>query len=234
MYLDKKILGIIPARGGSKGIPRKNILPINGRPLIDYTIRAALDCKWIDKVIVSTDDDEIASVALNCGAEVPFLRPKVLASDDAKTIDAVLYTIKALRQSNFDAFDYLVLLQPTQPLRQHWHIREALELSIKSNGKSLTSVTKVNEHPILMRTITEECILKPLLNVSSTVRRQDFMSYYRINGALYVNRIEEITEHTSFNDNELGYIMDTKYDVDIDEEIDLEIFKLKMLQINGK
>lgn len=228
MYINKKILAVIPARGGSKGIPNKNIVEINGRPLIDYSISEALKSQYIDRIIVSTDSEKIAEIAQRCGAEVPYLRPKHLAEDNSKTIDVLIDIIKQLSMKNCN-YDYMILLQPTQPLRKAYQIDEAIRLIIDRNYKSLLSVNLVNEHPILMRTINSQGTLENLLQINSTVRRQDFMPYYKINGAIYINRIDEdFNENTSLNDNLYPYVMDKEYDLDIDEPFDLEILKLKL------
>ncbi|MEH7494539.1 acylneuraminate cytidylyltransferase family protein [Neobacillus niacini] len=228
MYQNKRFIAIIPARGGSKGIPNKNIIDVNGKPLIQYSIDAAKASKYIDSIVVSTDSVEIAEVAAQCGADIPALRPEYLASDKAKTIDALLHMVEVLRRVG-EEFDYLVLLQPTQPLRQGFHIDEAIETMMSRNSKSLVSISKVNEHPVLMRTQNLDGTLKNILNVSSTIRRQDFPDFYKVNGAIYINALDHtFNQDTSLNDNEIGYAMDSKYDVDIDEPIDLEIAKIKL------
>ncbi|MCI9443084.1 MAG: acylneuraminate cytidylyltransferase family protein [Ruminococcus sp.] len=231
MKSNKKFLALIPARAGSKGIKDKNIIDLKGKPLIAYSIEAAKRSKYIDRVVVSTDGDDIASVAKDWGADVPFLRPDYLASDTAKTIDAVLHCIQELEKSG-EKYDYLVLLQPTQPLRQGFHIDEAIEKILELEAQSLASVSKVKEHPVLIRTISENGELRNLLDCSSTVRRQDFPDYYRVNGAIYINKINEnLNEQTSLNDNVLPYEMSHEYDVDIDELLDLKIAEL-MLESN--
>lgn len=225
MYRDKKFLAVVPARSGSKGIPNKNIIKVKGKPLIDYTISEALKSKYLDKIIVSTDSEHIKEIALNCGAEVPFLRPIELASDKSKTIDAIIYTLKELEKEAL-IFDYLVLLQPTQPLRKSFHIDEAIELIIKKNQESLVSISKVKEHPILIRSLTKEGTVKKLLDLNSSVPRQEFPDYYKVDGIIYINKISSITPQTSMNDNTLAYIIERKYALDIDEPLDLDIFKL--------
>ncbi|RKD23555.1 CMP-N,N'-diacetyllegionaminic acid synthase [Caminicella sporogenes DSM 14501] len=231
MYKNKTFLAVIPARSGSKGIPNKNIVDVNGKPLIQYTIDEALKSKYLDRVIVSTDSEKIAGVARRCGADVPFLRPAKLASDTAKTIDVLIHVINKLKKQG-EQYDYLVLLQPTQPLRQVFHIDEAIEKIVDNNKSSLVSVSKVKEHPILMRTIKEDGTLEKLLKVSSTVRRQDFPDCYKVNGAIYINKIDKtFNNNLSLNDNKLSYIMEEKYDIDIDEPLDLEIFKIKLREI---
>jgi len=231
MYKDKSFLAIIPARAGSKGIPHKNITNINGKPLIKYTIDEASKSKYIDRILVSTDSKKIADISKECGADVPFLRPSSLASDTSKTIDTIIYTIEKLKYMG-ELYDYLVLLQPTQPLRQSFHIDEAIEKIIKYNSSSLVSVSKVREHPILMRTVNKDGLMNRLLEANSTVRRQDFPDYYKVNGSIYINKIDEsLNCVTSLNDNVLPYIIDEKFDVDIDNYIDLEVFKLKLKDI---
>ena len=225
MYETKRILALIPARGGSKGIHHKNIALLAGKPLIQYTIDAARQSKYIDYVFVSTDDAEIADVSKKFGAKVPFLRPEELASDTAKTIDAVLHAIETLRKAG-ETFDNLVLLQPTSPLRTAEDIDGAVETFYQNNRRSVVSVSEVIDHPILIRTIEqtpEGERLKPLLEGSSTVRRQDMPPYYRVNGSIYINPIEEINSTTSFNDNPIPFVMSPSHSIDIDEPLDLKI-----------
>lgn len=225
MFETKRILALIPARGGSKGIPHKNITPLAGEPLIKYSIDAAKQSKYIDYVLVSTDDEEIAQVSKACGAEVPFLRPPELASDTAKTIDAVLHAIETLRKAG-ETFDSLVLLQPTSPLRTAEDINKAIEAFYQANRQPVVSVSEVSDHPILIRTIEqtpEGERLKPLLEGSSTVRRQDMPPFYRVNGSIYINPVEGISPTTSFNDNPIPFVMEKDHSIDIDEPIDLLI-----------
>lgn len=219
MHNSKRILAFIPARGGSKGIPHKNIIDLKGKPLISYTITEARKSKYIDKIMVSTDDKSIASVAKSYGAEVPFLRPLELASDNSKTIDAVLHTLDYYDKSG-ENFDTFVLLQPTQPLRTVEDIDGAIEKYMKNNCIPLVSVSPVDDHPLLIRTISEGK-LKSLLGVSSTCRRQDMDQYYRVNGCIYINEVNQIDINTSFNDNIIPYIMAKDHSVDIDEYLDL-------------
>lgn len=228
-----KILAIIPARSGSKGIKNKNIVDVNGKPLIYYSIKEALKSNYISDVIVSTDSEEIAKIAKNLGAEVPFMRPSFLATDMSRIIDTIIYTIEKLKEIGQE-YDYIVLLQPTQPLRRSWHIDEAIELIINKKETSLVSVSKVKEHPILIRKIDDNGYVKNLLNEGSTKRRQDFEDFYKVNGAIYINKIDEnLIKDTSFNDNKLAYIMDEKYDLDIDEPNDLYIAEIMLNNIEN-
>lgn len=219
-----RILAIVPARGGSKGIKDKNIKEIEGRPLIEYTIEAAKRCEYIDEIVVSTDSEKIAKVAKKAGAKVPFLRPDELASDTARTIDVVLFTIEQLKLIGQE-YDIVVLLQPTSPLRDEDDICGAIEKYVSCNMKSLVSVSEVSESPILMRQIVDETHMEKLLNINSTIRRQDMAKYYMVNGSIYINKIEELNSDTSLNDNVIPYVMDRSHSVDIDDDVDIEVMK---------
>ncbi|MDD4429004.1 MAG: acylneuraminate cytidylyltransferase family protein [Paludibacter sp.] len=222
MYKNKRILAIIPARGGSKGIPHKNIIRLSGKPLIVYTIEAALASGRFDDVIVSTDDDQIAYIAIKYGASVPCLRPSYLAEDTSKTVDAVLYTLDCLKKAE-KIYDIVVLLQPTSPFRDANDISNAIDLFIDNDLESLVSVSPVSEHPLLIRQMDINLKLTKLLNFDSSVRRQDFPPYYIINGAIYINYMDDINSNTSFNDNLSGYLMDSEHSIDIDDPLDLLI-----------
>lgn len=224
MYKGKKIIAIIPARGGSKGIKNKNIIDVNGKPLIYYSINAGLKSQYIDYVYVSTDSEQISQIALNYGAKVPFLRDESLATDTSKTIDAMIYSIQKLKQLGL-IFDYLVILQPTSPLRTEKEIDDAIEKLLESPYDSLVSVCHTKENPVLIRSIDNNGCLVPILNQSSTVRRQDFKEYYKVNGAIYINKISTIDNDTSLNDNKYAYIMDDNKSLDIDSLEDLELLK---------
>ena len=221
MIGDKKVLALIPARGGSKGIPHKNIIDLCGRPLIEYSISAARSSKYIDRVIVSTDDAEIAKVSGESGADVPFLRPAELAGDNSRTVDAVLHAINQLKAQG-EEYHILVLLQPTQPLRTSEDVDKAIEKFIESNCQDLVSVSPVDDNPLLIRSIENDKLI-PLINASSTCRRQDMPAYYRVNGCIYINLIDELNESTSFNDNTVPFVMSREHSVDIDEMKDLYI-----------
>jgi len=225
MYQGLKFIGIIPARGGSKGIPRKNIVHVAGKPLIQYTIDAALNADFLDEVVVSTDCPEIAEISLACGASVPFLRPPHISSDEAKTIDVILHALQHLKESG-RSYDAVVLLQPTQPLRKSCHIDEAIKLFVSGQCKSVVSVCPVSEHPIFMRTVGSSGELVSLLGGISTVRRQDFSPVYKVNGVLYINRIDDdLNKNTCLNSNKKPYFMGVRDSIDIDTPEDLELFR---------
>ncbi|MDY2573399.1 MAG: acylneuraminate cytidylyltransferase family protein [Fusobacterium necrophorum] len=232
MYQNKKILAVIPARGGSKGIPKKNIIEIKGLPLIAYTLKESQLSKYLDRTIVSTEDLEIKKVAEQYGGEVPFLRPVELAQDTSKTIDCIVHAVDTLKKLG-EVYDYVVILQCTSPLRKASHIDGAISKIISENGTSLVSVSEVEEHPILMRTLNTDGTLQNLLNVNSTIRRQDFPSFYKVDGAIYIQKIDEnLDKDTSLNDGKLAYIMDRKYTVDIDEYLDIRKVELYLKELH--
>lgn len=220
MFGKQKILALIPARGGSKGIKDKNIIPLAGKPLIAYSIEAAKKSKYIDNIVVTTDSEKIAEVAKQYGARVPFLRPTELAADTSKTIDAVLHAVKTLTSMG-ENYNTLVLLQPTQPLRTADDIDRAIELYYKNGENGLVSISPVDDSPLLIRSIGDDGKLINLLSQNSTCRRQDMLDYYKVNGCIYINKIEEIDKNTSFNDNNVPFIMPKEHSVDIDELSDL-------------
>lgn len=223
MLNNKRILAIIPARGGSKGIPHKNIADLCGKPLIAYTIEEAKKSKYIDYVLISTDDEKIKEKAIEYGGNVPFIRPKNLSDDKSKSIDVVIHSIDYLKNQG-NLFDYVILLQPTSPLRNANDIDEALEKVIFSEYESLVSVSEVDENPILMGTI-EENKFKKILNISgNNVRRQEFPKVYIYNGAIYINSVEMLYREKVFvNDLTVPYVMPKERSMDIDEQMDLDI-----------
>lgn len=226
MFNGKRILALIPARGGSKGIKDKNIVELCGKPLIAHSIECGLNSQYVDAVVVTTDSEIIAETARKFGARVPFMRPAALASDTAKTVDAVLHAVKTLENMG-ERYDILLLLQPTQPLRTSTDVDGAIEHYFACGCEDLVSVSEVADHPILMRTV-ENGQLKKMLSCSSTCRRQDMPVYYRVNGCVYLNAINTLNEQTSFNDNPIPYIMQRSHSVDIDAPEDLYVAEYYM------
>lgn len=212
-----RVLAIIPARGGSKGLPGKNIRPICGKPLIGWTIDAALSAPAIDATVVSTDDDEIARAALACGALAPFRRPPEISGDHATSLDAVLHAIELL-----PGFDVAVLLQPTSPLRTHSDISAALQLFDSARAVSVASVCEVDEHPYWMYRFGRDRKLEPLIaDEERPSRRQDLPPVYRLNGAIYVVDVNWLREkHVFVGAESLGYVMPRSRSIDIDDEAD--------------
>lgn len=228
MYNDKKILAIIPARGGSKGIPHKNIMSICDKPLIYYTIKAGTKSKFIDKVIVSTDDAEIKNVSEAFGARVPFLRPDELSADNAKSIDVVIHAINFFINSG-ERFDAAVLLQPTSPMRDNNDIDEALISFFEKKADSLVSVCEADENPVLMRKIEKDKLVEVLNYENDNLMRQKLPKFYIFNGAIYINTIEMILEKKRFIDeNTVPFIMEKEKSIDIDEKLDAKIVEIIM------
>lgn len=234
MIESNTVLALIPARGGSKGIPGKNIKLLNGRPLISYSIEAALESRYIDDVVVTTDSEEIAKLSRSLGAEVPFMRPPELARDSSKTIDCVVHALDELTRMERRP-GIVVLLQPTSPLRTSLDIDAALDLFICEGCRGLVSVSKTEENPVLIRTMGVDGELEPLLDIPSTVRRQDMPEFYSVNGSVYINLADELTLETSLNDNPIGYVMPVKRSVDIDTIADFQEAedRLKRLEEEG-
>lgn len=223
MYKNKRILSIIPARGGSKGIPHKNIMNLCGKPLIAYSIEEAVKSKYIDKVIVSTDDEEIKEVALAFGAEAPFLRPEEISNDSAKSIDVVLHTVNFLKSTG-ENFDFVILLQPTSPLRSFEDIDSAIEEVILNERNSLVSVCEASENPVLMRTIENERLKEIFQYEGENLRRQELPSFYIFNGAIYINTVKMLFEERKFvNEDTMPYVMEKEKSIDIDTYLDAKI-----------
>ncbi|MBU3106222.1 cytidylyltransferase domain-containing protein [Clostridium gasigenes] len=223
MYKGKKILAIIPARSGSKGLKDKNIKLLNGKPLIAYTIGAAINSNVFEDIIVSTDSVKYADISKEYGADVPFLREESLASDTATTEDVVIDIIENLKLMN-KYYDYFVILQPTSPLRDSCNIKEAVDLLLDNNLKSVVSVCE-SEHSLkLYNTLKENLSLEGFLDKGDNKRRQELDTYYRINGAIYIIETSEyITSRNFYCERSKAYIMDSKKSVDIDTDFDFKI-----------
>ncbi|GAB4461220.1 MAG: acylneuraminate cytidylyltransferase family protein [Bacteroidales bacterium] len=218
----KSVLAIIPARGGSKGIPKKNIKLLAGKPLIAWTIEEAKKSKYIDRLILSSEDDEIIKVAKDWGCEVPFVRPKELAMDDTPGVEPVLHAINILPEK----YDYVCLLQPTSPLRKAEDIDGCIEKCIYSNSLSCVSVCEVEQHPYWMYEIDNEEKLTPLFK-NNIKRRQDLPRLYSLNGAIYFIKIDLIKIRKNFIDeNTLVFIMNKQKSIDIDDYIDFKIAEI--------
>jgi len=218
----KKVLGIIPARGGSKGVPRKNIREVAGKPLIAWTIEEAQKSRYIDRLILSSEDQEIIRVAGQWGCEAPFVRPTELSADDTPGIDPVLHALQELPD-----YDYIVLLQPTSPLRSVEDIDGCIEKGISSNSKSCVSVTEPEKNPYWMYLLDAEGKMRPFVdNEELVLRRQDLPKVYALNGAVYVAEKEWLRQERSFLTREtLGYEMPQERSLDIDTELDLKVFE---------
>lgn len=220
------MLAIIPARAGSKRLPHKNIKLLAGKPLICWTVEAAINTKLDMDVVVSTDSQMVADIALGCGADVPFLRPAKLASDTASTFDVLENTINKLVAQGRH-YEYLVLLQPTSPLRQSIHIEEAFERLLKDTVKSVVSVTAV-EHPIewTMTLPDNNCLDSFIANQIDQLktRSQDLPKRYQLNGAIMCGRLQDVMAEKSFylQQGTYAYEMDKQFSIDIDYAEDFD------------
>jgi CMP-N,N'-diacetyllegionaminic acid synthase len=232
MINGKSVLAVIPARGGSKGLPRKNIKKLAGRPLISWTIEAGLASKYIDQLIVTTDDEEIARIATEYNATVPFIRPKHLASDSASSYETIIHALDYYSDKG-ESFYYLLLLQPTSPLRTTQHIDEAFCLLDSKNADSIISVTESEHSPLWSNVLPEDHSMEDFISDTcrQVTRRQDLPKYFRINGAIYIVNIKKMINEKSLflSTNIFAYIMDRYSSVDIDDLLD---FKLAELIIN--
>jgi CMP-N,N'-diacetyllegionaminic acid synthase len=220
MYAGYSVLALIPARGGSKGLPNKNVLDCAGKPLIEWTILAALGASTIDDVLVSTDADDIATASRHAGASVPFLRPAELAGDESSMIDVISHAWEAHVDANGRRFDYIVLLQPTSPLRTSAHIDEAVEFYFKnrrSDDDTLASVYPVGQKlGWLMQASGDGDYIRFCMDVrSGNPQRQILNQYYLPNGAIFVVRGGGFAEGL-YRENTLPFVMESSDSIDID------------------
>ncbi|HBJ1652176.1 cytidylyltransferase domain-containing protein [Clostridium botulinum] len=227
--MKNEILAIIPARGGSKGLPGKNILNLNGKPLIAHTILASKNSKFVTRVVVSTDDKEIAKISKKYGAEVPYLRPSSLAKDKSLTIDSVFHMLDYLEKYECYFPEYVLLLQCTSPLRNEQHIDEAIEKLVKSNFHGIISICESEVNPYWTNILKNENLQYFLEEGKNITRRQDLPNIYRYNGAIYLAKTEVLKRERTFEvENLTGYVMDRESSIDIDTEIDFKIAEIIM------
>lgn len=226
MINGKAVLAIIPARSGSKGLPGKNIKDLCGKPLIAWPIHAAKSSLYIDKIIVSTDDPQIADIARQEGAEVPFLRPEELATDDSTTISVILHAINFLSEIR-ETFEYCVLLEPTSPLTENYDINRAFELleSMRTKADSIVGVSEVvSAHPVFDARINKEGLITPYVgeDFSGAVRRQDIEKLYFFEGSLYISDVKILLEkQTFYHSRTLPYIVPKWKSLGVNYMVDL-------------
>ena len=218
------IVALIPARGGSKGIPRKNIKLFCGKPLIYWSIKVALENKFIDRVIVSTEDKEIAQIAKDFSAEVPFLRSNDLANDNSLTIDVVLNILDKL-----DDVKDILLLQPTSPLRRNEDLTSLFKFREKCCSDSVVSICPSEKNLALYQEIDSKSRIKPYFKDEKILPRQLSKMKYIINGSMYLSSKESIIKNKSLiTSNTVGYIMPEILSIDIDNQFDWEIAEFLM------
>jgi len=225
MINGKSVVAIIPARGGSKGLPRKNVLPLAGKPLIVWSIEAAENSRYIDRHIISTDDEEIASVARENFGEVPFIRPEQFSTDQSSSYDVLEHAILFLKEENHN-YDYVVLLEPTSPLRTSEDIDRALEYlhNNKNIADSIVGVSHMEStHPVFSIRINPTGLISPFKGkVFQILRRQEIEELFFFEGTVYVSKVNALMEQKTFYHNKtLPYIVPRWKSLEIDEMIDL-------------
>lgn len=219
------VIALITARGGSKGLPRKNVLLAKGKPLVAWTVEAAISSKCVDRVVLSSDDDEIMAAAKSAGCEIPFRRPDHLASDIASSMDVVLHALEQL-----PGYEYVVLLQPTSPLRTAADIDAAFSLMHERAAPSCVSVCEADLSPYWMYRVAGDNTLQRLIPEDEGImRRQDLPPIYVLNGAIYIARIDWLRANKSFIGEEtVAYLMAKERSLDIDTKEDFEIFRSRI------
>ena len=229
----KKILAIIPARGGSKGLPRKNVLDLNGKPMIAWSIESAAQSHYIDRCIVSTDDAEIAETARAAGADVPFIRPDEFARDESTTLDVALHAIREL-----PGYDIVVILQPTSPLRTREDIDKSIEALCALQAPSAVSVYEPAKSPYWAYTTDRKGRMHPLVDPKlCNKRRQELPQTFVLNGAVYAACIKWLQEKRRFVTEEtVAHIMPAERSLDVDTAFDLKLvaFYMQEHQLNTK
>ncbi|HAP58773.1 MAG TPA: N-acylneuraminate cytidylyltransferase [Cytophagales bacterium] len=216
-----RTLGIIPARGGSKGVPGKNIKPLAGKPLLAYTLEAARDSQ-LTRTIVSTDSEEIAEVARGMGGDVPFLRPEELATDSAKAIPVLQHALRAVEAAGDASYDAIMMLQPTTPFRSAADINESLEILANSEADSVISVVDVEAtHPARMKYLEGDRLLDPdFCEAYENQPRQELQPMYIRNGAIYLTRRRVLLANSLKGQDCRAQVQDKMVSVNIDTEHD--------------
>lgn len=219
-----RVTALIPARGGSKRLPRKNIKLLVDKPLIAWSIEVAKACKYVDRVIVSTDDEEIKRISEQYGAEVPFLRPEYLSNDHASSFDVIKHSIDFLTLSRSN--ELIVLLQPTSPLRLASEIDAALEFFVQKNAKGVVSISETEHSPMWSNTLPEDGCMSDFIRPEVQGKRsQDLPTFFRLNGSIYIYETLSLLEQSKifFNENVYGFQTSLETAVDIDTGLDFLI-----------
>ncbi len=220
------IIGIIPARSGSKGVRDKNVKMLNGKPLMAYTIEAALKSQCFDKIVVSTDSEAYAKIAMEYGAEVPFLRPEHLSGDEVATNDVIIDLLTELKK-NSEEFDCLMILQPTSPLRTSDDIRKAIELMRVKKANAVVSLCEVDHSPLYTGRVPNDLCIDGFIKKDISFRRQELPKYYRLNGAIYLSKVDYFLKYQDlYRENCYAYLMDKERSIDIDDEIDFVLAEI--------
>ena len=221
----KRVLALVPARSGSKGLPQKNIRLLHGKPLMAWPIETARHSNYIDKVVVSTDSEAFGNVAREYGADVPFIRPLELATDKSPSIDSILHALNTLKGMG-QIFEYLVLLEPTSPLTETIDVDSALEMLVmqRTNADAIVSVAACQGvHPDFVVRIADHGLMQPYAkkHFSALPRRQEVELVYHLDGSLYISSTEALYREKSFcHDRTLSYIMPYYKSFEVDDRID--------------
>jgi CMP-N-acetylneuraminic acid synthetase len=227
-----RVLAVIPARGGSKGVPRKNIRLVCRKPLIAYTIETALAARHLfHRVIVSTEDEEIAAISRQYGAEVPFLRPAELAGDQVPTVPVLQHTVRFVESEENIVMDWVCLLQPTEPFRTVEDLEQGLQIGFSGDCDSVISVVQVFAvHPILMKRIEKDQLLPFCIEEKEGTRRQDYQpAAYMRNGAIYLtSRDVLMTQDSIWGRTNRPLVMPAERSVSVDTELDLKLVEILM------
>ncbi len=236
MYKGKKTLGIITARGGSKTIPKKNIKILAGKPLIAYTIKAAKESKLLTRCIVSSDDREIIKISKKYGAEVPFVRPEELAGDKSGSIEVVQHAIEWIRKNEDKEYDYVMILQPTSPLRTGRDIDECIKKIVDNNADSVMSMFELVDFSLKKLKKIEKGLILPLVREEGkkSSRHQDLGKIYKRNCAIYLTRTDLIKKGDLFGKKSLAYLMPAERSADINKLYEFELAEFWVKKLKGK
>jgi CMP-N-acetylneuraminic acid synthetase len=224
MYNDKRILGIITARGGSKGVPNKNIADLEGKPLIAYTIDAATQSTLLTRCIVSTEDESIAEVAISHGAEAPFMRPQELALDTSTSIEVVQHAVNWMKE-NGEEYDYVMILQPTSPLRTAEDIDKSIKKIVDTNADSVMGMVEIQDFSIQKIKFIEDDVIQPLFTKEGTqsAQRDETPNAFKRNTAIYLTKTELLMQGDLFGKISRPWIMPRERSLDVNDPIDLEL-----------
>ncbi len=224
------VLGVISARGGSKALPRKNVACLGGKPLIAHTIEAALGASLMGRVVVSTDDAEIAAVSRRWGAETPFMRPSELAGDESTSFPVLAHAVRWLSENEGYEPAYAMLLQPTSPLRTSKDIDGAITLALEKDADSVVSVYPPKQHPHWMKTLDEDGRLSDYVEWERDYsQRRTLPPVFALNGAIFlVRHALAMTGDSFYTERSYGYVMPPERSLDIDTAFDLEVAELAL------
>jgi len=230
-----KMLAIIPARKGSKGIPDKNAATVGGKPLIQWTVECALAAPSVGRTLVTTDSPQLADLAVSLGAEAPFLRPPELARDDSPGIDPIIHAVNWLKEKESFSSEYIVVLQPTSPLRIPGDIEAALALAEEKSADAVISISYATQHPLWMKTLDNDGRIADYIpQRKMPFRRQDLPEVYSLNGAIYLGRTSRILDTRSwYTGKTYGLVMPAIRSLDVDTLWDLRLADILLKEFMG-